>query len=372
MPPDVLIHGDTHRSAALRHELPLGIIDPFSYFEVERPPRGGDLVDGGRPGRGGGPRRRGDRPVRARPRRADRPGHALGRARARAVRPRRGAASARAGSWCRASCRWRVADRLRADGIEVVPDEQRVHPAAALQERRRGRGRAPRPGRRRRHGGRGRAAARRRRRRLLRRGRAAHLRGGARAHPRGVRRPRRAGSARTSSSPPARPARPATRTGTGPLPAGVPIIIDIWPRDERSGCFADMTRTFVRGGEPADDVAPPGTRSAARARARLRAAAAGRDRPGPVRRRLRRLRGGRRADPAHQARGRAAARRLLPLARPRRRARGARGAVAGPHRRAPSWWPATWSRSSPAATATATAACAWRTSCSSPRTATSG
>ena len=42
--------------------------------------------------------------------------------------------------------------------------------------------------------------------------------------------------------------------GTGPLPAGVPIIIDIWPRDERSGCFADMTRTFVAGGEPAADV----------------------------------------------------------------------------------------------------------------------
>ena len=35
MAPDVLIHGDTHRSAALRHELPLGIIDPFSYFEVD-------------------------------------------------------------------------------------------------------------------------------------------------------------------------------------------------------------------------------------------------------------------------------------------------------------------------------------------------
>ena len=34
MPPDVLIHGDTHRSAALRHELPLGIIDAFSYFEL--------------------------------------------------------------------------------------------------------------------------------------------------------------------------------------------------------------------------------------------------------------------------------------------------------------------------------------------------
>ena len=35
MPPDVLIHGDTHRSAALRHELPLGIADPFSYFEID-------------------------------------------------------------------------------------------------------------------------------------------------------------------------------------------------------------------------------------------------------------------------------------------------------------------------------------------------
>ena len=43
-------------------------------------------------------------------------------------------------------------------------------------------------------------------------------------------------------------------TGRGPLPAGVPIIIDIWPRDERTGCFSDMTRTFVAGGAPAADV----------------------------------------------------------------------------------------------------------------------
>jgi Xaa-Pro aminopeptidase len=41
--------------------------------------------------------------------------------------------------------------------------------------------------------------------------------------------------------------------GSGPLPAGEPVIIDIWPCDEQSGCFADMTRTFVVG-EPADDV----------------------------------------------------------------------------------------------------------------------
>ena len=43
--------------------------------------------------------------------------------------------------------------------------------------------------------------------------------------------------------------------GTGLLPVGVPIIVDIWPRDELSGCFADMTRTFVVGGDIAADVA---------------------------------------------------------------------------------------------------------------------
>jgi Xaa-Pro aminopeptidase len=35
--------------------------------------------------------------------------------------------------------------------------------------------------------------------------------------------------------------------GSGPLPAGLPITIDLWPRDEASGCWADMTRTFVAG-----------------------------------------------------------------------------------------------------------------------------
>jgi Xaa-Pro aminopeptidase len=35
--------------------------------------------------------------------------------------------------------------------------------------------------------------------------------------------------------------------GSGPLPAGLPITIDLWPRDEQSGCWADMTRTFVAG-----------------------------------------------------------------------------------------------------------------------------
>jgi Xaa-Pro aminopeptidase len=35
--------------------------------------------------------------------------------------------------------------------------------------------------------------------------------------------------------------------GSGPLPAGLPIQIDLWPCDESSGCWADMTRTFVCG-----------------------------------------------------------------------------------------------------------------------------
>jgi Xaa-Pro aminopeptidase len=35
--------------------------------------------------------------------------------------------------------------------------------------------------------------------------------------------------------------------GSGPLPANLPIVIDLWPRDESSGCWADMTRTFVAG-----------------------------------------------------------------------------------------------------------------------------
>lgn len=39
--------------------------------------------------------------------------------------------------------------------------------------------------------------------------------------------------------------------GSGPLPAGLPVQVDVWPRDERSGCWADMTRTFVVGEVPA-------------------------------------------------------------------------------------------------------------------------
>lgn len=35
--------------------------------------------------------------------------------------------------------------------------------------------------------------------------------------------------------------------GSGPLVEGESIIIDIWPMDDESACYADMTRTFVIG-----------------------------------------------------------------------------------------------------------------------------
>jgi Xaa-Pro aminopeptidase len=43
--------------------------------------------------------------------------------------------------------------------------------------------------------------------------------------------------------------------GRGPLAAGLPIVIDIWPRDEASACWADMTRTFLVGAPVSEHAA---------------------------------------------------------------------------------------------------------------------
>jgi Xaa-Pro aminopeptidase len=255
MPPDVLIHGDTHRSAALRHELPLGILDPFSYFEVE-----------------------GRRVVVIAVMEADRiqeaaPGVEI-------VDPYELGLDemiARGLSWhdidielcARAAARLgaqrlvvpaalpvAVADRLRADGVEIVPDEpefirrRRSKNASEVEGVRRAQAAADA----------GMAVAA----ELL---RTATPRDGVLVHD---------GEVLTSEAVRGRirdvcaergapadddiivagGAAGATghENGTGPLPAGVPVIVDIWPRDERSGCYSDMTRTFVSGGEPAGDV----------------------------------------------------------------------------------------------------------------------
>jgi Xaa-Pro aminopeptidase len=41
-------------------------------------------------------------------------------------------------------------------------------------------------------------------------------------------------------------------TGAGALAVGEPVVVDIWPRDRASRCWADMTRTFVAGGGAPD------------------------------------------------------------------------------------------------------------------------
>src|SRR5215217_692818 len=45
-------------------------------------------------------------------------------------------------------------------------------------------------------------------------------------------------------------------SGHGAIAAGEPVVVDIWPRDRESRCWADMTRTFVAGGgEPPEELA---------------------------------------------------------------------------------------------------------------------
>jgi Xaa-Pro aminopeptidase len=256
MPPDVLIQSDTFRSAALRHELPLGLIDDISYFEV-----GGRRVavisslEAGRIAEVApdveviDPYELGLDELIARGLRwhdidvelCSRCAARLGAS--RLVVP--------------AALPVAVADRLRADGIEIVPDEsefirrRRSKSAGEVEGVRRAAAAADA----------GMAAAA----QLL---REAETRDGVLA---------RDGEALTSEAVRARirevcaelgaPAdediivaagaagASGHEQGAGPLPAGVPVIVDIWPRDERSACYSDMTRTFVAGGEPAGDVA---------------------------------------------------------------------------------------------------------------------
>jgi Xaa-Pro aminopeptidase len=41
--------------------------------------------------------------------------------------------------------------------------------------------------------------------------------------------------------------------GSGPIAPDEPVVIDVWPKDPESGCYADMTRTFVVG-TPSDEI----------------------------------------------------------------------------------------------------------------------
>jgi Xaa-Pro aminopeptidase len=249
-PRSLLIYGDTERSAALRHELPLSIIDPLLFA----------IVDGRR--------------------------HVLTsileRERIAAVAP--DAELHDAGelgfyellesgmSWTeidvelasRAAGRMGVAkalvdpefpllvaDRLRTDGIELTPDAEtfkarrRVKSPAELEGIRRAQGAA--------EAGMAAAAA------LLRRAMADGDRlivDGETLTAESVRAAlREACAARGAPAPPDAIVASVRQgfghePGSGPLPAGLPIQVDIAPRDERSTCWADMTRTFVVGEVP--------------------------------------------------------------------------------------------------------------------------
>src|SRR2546423_15667263 len=41
--------------------------------------------------------------------------------------------------------------------------------------------------------------------------------------------------------------------GFGEIKPNEPIVLDLWPRDRESSCYADMTRTFVIG-EPTEEL----------------------------------------------------------------------------------------------------------------------
>jgi Xaa-Pro aminopeptidase len=249
----ILLHGDTVTSAALRHEIPLEVIDPFTYVEadgravvmtnaLERERIAGVRPDAELVGieelglfellKGGMPRDDAELEI-------------ISRFVARA-----GLTSTRVPP----DFPLAVADRLRADGVELVVDRgeftgrRRAKTARELEGIRRAQRAAEA----------GMAAAA----ELLRAAGTEHGRlvlDGAELSAERVRTAIRDACAAAGA-----PAPPDIMVvsalsggghdpGSGPLPAALPIVIDLWPRDEQTGCWADMTRTFVVG-EPSDDV----------------------------------------------------------------------------------------------------------------------
>ena len=248
--PDVLLYGDTVRSPALRHEVPISIIDPFLYAEVD-----GRAVIMASP-------LEAERLAAARPDAALVDFEALGfHALLESGLPRHEVLLELVARMARqtgvraatvdAEFPLGVAERLRADGIELtvdhtaIPARRRVKSPAELQ----GIMRAQRAA----EAGMAAATA------LL---RAAEPQDGElRLDGKPLTAERVRAELRAACAERAAPAPPDVivasvwqgfghEAGRGPLPAGLPIQIDLWPQDEASGCWADMTRTFVVGEPP--------------------------------------------------------------------------------------------------------------------------
>jgi Xaa-Pro aminopeptidase len=254
--PAILICGDTLRSPELRHEVPLGIGDPFLYLEIDG--RRAVLTNVLEV----------DRIAQQAPELERLLGEQFGRDEliaqglsyeqidrelyVRAARELGIAAAAVPPDFPLG-----VADRLRAEGIELTPDdelfvERRRHKTdaelagirraahaavAGMEECARVLREAEIDGDGLRHGGEVLTSE------LLRaRVREVCARLGAPAPDDIIVAPMRPGDA------------VGHEAGSGPLPAHAPICLDLWPQDEASGCWADMTRTWVRG-EVSDAVA---------------------------------------------------------------------------------------------------------------------
>jgi Xaa-Pro aminopeptidase len=252
--PDLLLYGDTIRSAALRHEVPIAIMDPFLYAEV-----------GGRPHVLTSPLER-ERLEKALPGAEFVDGRELGFLELLETGITRDQVDIELAARMVAQIGVReaivdfgfpvgLADRLRADGLTLTVDDE------AVKMRRRAKSEAELAGIRRAqtaaHAGMEAAAS------LLRRAEPVdgtlHL-DGSPLLAETVRDALRAACAEHGA-----PAPPDVMVvsvwqgtghepGSGPLPAGLPIEVDLWPQDEESSCWADMTRTFVVGGEPPEEV----------------------------------------------------------------------------------------------------------------------
>jgi len=244
---DLLLYGDTERSAALRHEVPIVIGDPFLFAEV-----------GGRTILLASTLER-DRMAAARPdaeliETTDLGFHELlrgGQSRDEILLELVSRAVAQLGvrdAIVDPEFPVAVADRLRADGVVLTPDH------AAVAQRRRVKSPAELAGirlaQRAAEAGMAAAAA------VLREAQPdgdTLVRNGAPLTAEDVRDAIRVACAAHGAPAPADIIVASVwqgfghEPGSGPLPAHLPIQIDLWPRDESSGCWADMTRTFVVG-----------------------------------------------------------------------------------------------------------------------------
>jgi Xaa-Pro aminopeptidase len=245
--PDVLLYSDTERNAALRHEVPAAIMDPFGYAEVDG--RAVILTSSLEQ----------ERIAAVRPDAeliewADVGFFELlesGMARDQLMLELLSRAVARIGlrhAIVDPDFPLAAADRLRADGVVLTPDHdtfalrRRVKSAAELAGIRRAQKAA--------EAGMAAAAA------VL---RAAVPEGdtividGAPVTAEQVRATLRAACAEHGAIAPPDVIVASVwqgfghEAGFGPLPANLPIHIDLWPRDEETGCWADMARTFVVG-----------------------------------------------------------------------------------------------------------------------------